>query len=70
MSKRYVLTNYTVQCPDSISGKTGCFLFDVEAWRTTGKFVAVSPVYRDLDEFYKNTKPEQRQSCYVECAIA
>lgn len=56
-----VLTNYTVQCTDQISGKVGCFLFDLYKWKATGKFYAVSEVYPDLYEFYKGTTPDQRK---------
>lgn len=64
--KGYVLTNYTMGCTDCDSGKVGCFIFDLEHYRTTGKFKALTPVYPDLVEFFANTKSEDRQSCYVE----
>jgi hypothetical protein len=60
------LTNYTIQCRDVASGKTGCFLFDVQHWQTTGEFLAVSEVFPDLDAFYHGTTPEQRKSMYIE----
>lgn len=60
------LLNYTVQCADVITGKKGCFFYDPEYWIQTGKFKAVGEVYPDLDSFYKNTKPEERKSCYLE----
>lgn len=50
--KRYCLMNYTVQCLDVDSGKTGCFLFDPEHWQATGEFRAVSPVMPDLVAFF------------------
>lgn len=46
------LTNYTVQCVDVTSGKTGCFFFDGPYWQFTGKFRATSPVFPDLEAFY------------------
>jgi hypothetical protein len=60
------LMNYTIQCRDVVSGKIGCFLFDEEQWQQTGEFKAISPVYPDLDEFYRNTNADQRQSRYLE----
>jgi hypothetical protein len=66
MKAGYVLTNYTVQCADQISGKTGCFLFDLNKYEKTGKFYAISPVYKDLDDLYKNTNRDDRKPCYVE----
>ena len=63
--KRYVLTNYTIQCKDQLSGETGCFLFDLEQYRNTGLFYATSPVYDDLEKLYKNTTPDDRKPCYV-----
>ena len=51
--KRYCLMNYTVQCPDVTSGKTGCFLYDQAHWVATGEFRATSPVFPDLVAFYK-----------------
>jgi len=62
------LMNYTVQCTDVISGKKGCFLFDVEHWQRTGEFRAVSPVLPDLDAFYKwdNAHGIKRKSAYIE----
>lgn len=62
------LMNYTVQCKDVESGKTGCFLFDTEYWQETGKFKAISPVFYDLHEFYEwdNANGSKRQSCHLE----
>lgn len=45
------LMNYTVQCVDVVSGKTGCFFFDIAHWQTTGEFKAISPVFHCLTEF-------------------
>lgn len=64
--KRYTLTNYAIQCTDQLSGKVGCFLFDIKHYEKTGLFNAVSPVYHDLQSFYDNTKPEQRMGIYTE----
>lgn len=50
--KTWCSANYTTQCRDETSGKTGCFLFDVEHWQETGKFKAISPVFSGLVEFY------------------
>ena len=60
------LTNYTVQCLDVTSGKTGCFLFDTQHWIATGEFRAISEVFPDLNTFYAGTTPDQRQSLYIE----
>jgi hypothetical protein len=60
------LCNYTVQCVDVASGKTGCFFYDEAHWQKTGEFIAVGEVFPDLYAFYKGTKPEQRKSCYLE----
>ena len=60
------LTNYTVQCKDITTGETGCFLFDIPHWKSTGQFKAISPVYKDLVEFYKNVPSESRESTYIE----
>lgn len=62
----YVLTNYTIQCKDQESGKTGCFIFDLKRYELTGKFYAISPVYHDLQALYDNTNPAHRTSCYIE----
>ena len=62
------LTNYTIQCKDVASGKTGCFLFDTDHWKKTGEFLAVSEIFPDLDTFYHGTTSAQRQSCYLERA--
>lgn len=56
-----ILTNYTVQCVDQDSGKNGCFFFDIERWKKGDGFHAVGPVYPDLYEFYRATKPEDRK---------
>jgi len=58
--------NYTIQCKDVDSGKTGCFLFDEDHWKKTGEFRAVSEVFCDLNAFYLGTTPEQRNSAYLE----
>ncbi len=60
------LTNYTVQCLDTASGRTGCFIFDVEHWQRTGDFVAVSPVFDSLDALYAGTSRDDRQAIYAE----
>ena len=60
------LTNYTVQCLDITTGKTGCFFFDTAHWQDTGEFKAVSAVYPDLISFYANTSPDDRKSAYLE----
>jgi hypothetical protein len=64
--KSYILTNYTVQCADVTTGKTGCFLFNVEHWQKTGEFKAISNVYNNLVEFYANTNRDDRKSLYLE----
>ena len=62
------LTNYTVQCTDVDSGKTGCFLFDEGHWQRTGEFKAIGAVCRDLDEFYRwdNAHGQRRAARYLE----
>jgi len=60
------LTNYTIGCRDTGSGKTGCFLFDVEHWQRTGEFVAVSAVFDSLDALYAGTSREDRRAIYAE----
>jgi len=67
--KRYVLTNYTVQCKDVLSGKTGCFIFDLGRYQTEGIFYAITPVYKSLTELYEHTRPEDRKACYVEYGV-
>jgi hypothetical protein len=66
MYKKYVLTNYTIQCKDEITKKVGCFLFDLDYYAETGKFRAIGSVFNNLEELYKNTKPDERRPCYVE----
>ena len=60
------LMNYTIQCKDITTGKTGCFLFDIPHYQKTGEFKAISPVYDDLLDFFKNTTHEQRKGQYIE----
>lgn len=60
------LTNYTIQCVDIVSGKTGCFLFDTDHWQKTGEFKAIGEVYPDLNIFYLTTTTDQRKACYLE----
>ena len=63
------LTNYTVQCVDRASGKTGCFFFDESHWQKTGEFIAVGPVYPGLVEFYATGEKDTgilRRACYLE----
>lgn len=62
----YVLTNYTMQCTDQNSGQVGSFLFDLDLYAKTGKFFALSAVYKDLDELFKNTQSLECKPCYVE----
>ena len=64
--KRYVLTNYAIQCREELSGKVGCFIFDVGRYADEGVFYGITPVYNDLEELYNKTRPEDRKSCYVE----
>lgn len=44
--------NYTIQCTDQNSGKTGCFIYDEQKYKETGKFFAVSEVFPDLHALY------------------
>lgn len=60
------LTNYTIQCMDSASGLTGCFIFDVPHWQRTGEFIALSPVFPGLVELYAGTSPTERKPIYAE----
>jgi hypothetical protein len=64
------LTNYTIQCKDVVSGKTGCFLFDTDHWRRTGEFKAISPVFANLVQFYEWDKAngDKRAAVYLERA--
>jgi len=62
----YVTTNYTLQVRDRVSGVVGCFLFDLEKYRTEGEFYAVGEVFADLTALYAGTQPTDRHSCYVE----
>jgi len=64
---RYVLTNYTIQCRDAVSGKVGCFLFDIEHYRKTGEFKAESPVFPNLIALYEGTTQSERKPLYIEC---
>jgi hypothetical protein len=64
--KRYVLTNYAVQCTEELTGEKGCFIFDLGRYALEGVFYAITPVYKDLEELYKHTDPKDRKSCYVE----
>lgn len=60
--------NYTVGCIDINTGSKGCFLFDLNYWRYTGEFKAVSPVFSGLGEFYNwdEQNDKLRSSCYIE----
>ena len=51
------MTNYTTQCKDQLSGKVGCFLYDIARYVAEGKFYAIGPVYPDLCSFYKDHEP-------------
>ena len=68
MTKRYILTNYTVHCTDATTGEDGCFIFDVGRYQLEGVFYAITPVYPDLETLYDKTRPEDRRACYVEYA--
>lgn len=63
-----ILMNYTVQRKDEASGKTGCFIFDTGHWQKTGEFVATSPVFADLSQFFSwdNENGRSRKSLYLE----
>ena len=61
-----ILTNYTIQCRDVVSGKTGCFIFDVPHWQRTGELTALSPVFDNLPALYAGTSPEDRKGIYAE----
>lgn len=60
------LTNYAMGCMDAKSGNTGYFIFDVPHWQRTGEFVALSPVFSDLDALYAGTSRDDRKPIYVE----
>lgn len=60
----FVLMNYAVQCKDQNSQKTGCFLFDIQKWKETGHFFAISKVYDDIASFYESEDGLKRQSIY------
>ena len=65
-TKRYCLTNYTVQCTDQASGRVGCFLFDVERYRREGKFWAISTVHPDLDALFCSADRAAMAPAYIE----
>jgi len=62
------LMNYTIQCRDITTGETGCFLFDIAHWQSTGDFKAISPVMPGLPQFYAwdNANGMNREGCYIE----
>jgi hypothetical protein len=62
------LTNYTVQCRDVTTGKTGCFLYDTEHWQRTGEFKATTPIFGDLDSFFAWDRQNGNKCapCYLE----
>ena len=60
------LTNYTVQCRDVNTGKTGCFFYDQTHWQNTGEFKAIGEVFSNLNDFFLNTLPNDRKACYLE----
>ena len=66
MMKRYVVTNYTIQCTDETSGRKGCFLFDLDHYAKAGTFKAIGAIYPDLDSLYQYTTQDERKPCYVE----
>lgn len=43
---------YCVQCTDRISGKVGCFAYDIAAEANGEGFKAISEVFPSLTEFY------------------
>ena len=56
--------NYTIQCTDQNSGEVGCFLFDESKFTETGKFYAISPVFKSMIEFFEwDNKNPQRIGC-------
>ena len=47
--------NYTIQCTDIVSGKTGCFGFDTKEYLAADKalqFKAKTPVFENLVELF------------------
>ena len=64
----YCLTNYTIQCVDKTSGETGCFLFDTVRYANGEGFHAISPVCKDLVEFYAwcNANGNPNRPAYIE----
>lgn len=62
------ISNYAIQCRDAGTGVIGCFLFDVDHHETTGEFLAVSPVFPSLIEFYAwdNANGTKRKASYRE----
>lgn len=49
----YCAMNYTMGCRDIDSGKTGCFLFDIDRYRRYGDFRAISDVFPDVLQLFE-----------------
>ena len=43
---------YCIQCTDQNTGITGDFGYDPTQGATAGNFHAITPIFRDLSEFY------------------
>lgn len=44
---------YCIQCTDKLSGKVGCFAYDIEAYERGEGLKAISEVFPSGIEFYK-----------------
>ena len=51
--------NYTIQCKDIISGRTGCFGFSTKQYLSANEkccFIALTPVFDNLVELFAHAK--------------
>ena len=52
------MANYCTHCTDSDSGIVGCFMYDVEHYQETGKFIATSEIYGSLARLFIEHKED------------
>ena len=43
---------FATQCFDQVTGKTGCFFYDIEKYSDTGKFYSIGDVFPGLYPFF------------------
>ena len=51
--------NYTIQCKDTISGKTGCFGFSTKKYLSANEklqFIALTPIFDNLIDLFAYAK--------------